>query len=133
MPPLAHVSACVLQGIFGLPKCTSANNTLCETMRSLLELGAYLPVVQNRLVQAQYWHDPENEARYAKENVFLPGINNQAAHRTPEYAKRLMSREFSRHAPKTFAQSCANHHLLNCPPPSPLWDSLGFQSQQFRV
>jgi palmitoyl-protein thioesterase len=83
-----------LQGIFGLPKCTSANNTLCETMRSLLELGAYLPLVQNRLVQAQYWHDPEKEARYAKDNVFLPGINNQAAPRNPDFAKRLMSREF---------------------------------------
>ena len=30
---------------------------LCETLRDLLNL-AYLPGVQSKLVQAQYWHDP---------------------------------------------------------------------------
>lgn len=81
------------QGIFGLPKCTGANNTLCETMRSLLEIGAYLPLVQDRLVQAQYWHDPESEDRFVKGNVFLPGINGEVVPRNPKFAQRLMARE----------------------------------------
>ncbi len=32
--------------------------------------------VQNTLVQAEYWHDPLQEAEYAAKSVFLADINN---------------------------------------------------------
>jgi len=64
------------QGVFGIPDCPG-NVTLCEIMRRMLDLGAYLPVVQEHSVQAQYWHDPIQEEFYATNNIFLPGINNE--------------------------------------------------------
>lgn len=33
------------QGVFGIPDCSS-NITLCEIMRRMIDLGAYLPLVQ---------------------------------------------------------------------------------------
>uniref|UniRef100_A0A7S4HJU5 Palmitoyl-protein thioesterase 1 n=1 Tax=Vannella robusta TaxID=1487602 RepID=A0A7S4HJU5_9EUKA len=65
------------QGVFGVPDCSAANHTLCEIMRRMLDLGAYLPLVQEYSVQAQYWHDPIQEQFYADHNIFLPGINNE--------------------------------------------------------
>ena len=37
------------QGVFGIPDCPG-NVTLCEIMRRMLDLGAYLPVVQEHSV-----------------------------------------------------------------------------------
>ena len=45
------------QGVFGFPGCLPENNEFCEDLRDLLEI-AYTPLVQDNLVQAQYWHDP---------------------------------------------------------------------------
>ena len=49
------------QGIFGLPECLGEKG-VCEEVKRLLDIGAYTPLVQNRLVQAQYWHDPRTSA-----------------------------------------------------------------------
>ena len=38
------------QGVFGIPDCSAANHTLCEIMRRMLDLGAYVPVVQENSV-----------------------------------------------------------------------------------
>lgn len=35
------------QGVFGFPNCPAPNVTLCEITRRLLDLGAYLPIVQD--------------------------------------------------------------------------------------
>jgi len=64
------------QGVFGFPKCPGNNSVACETVRKLLNLGAYNPDVQPHLVQAEYWHDPLNEEEYLEKCVFLPDINN---------------------------------------------------------
>jgi hypothetical protein len=33
--------------------------------------------VQHKLVQAEYWHDPNREDEYREKNIFLPDINNE--------------------------------------------------------
>jgi palmitoyl-protein thioesterase len=65
------------QGVFGMPRCPGANSTLCNMFRNMLDMGAYLGFVQNRLVQAQYWHDPYYYDRYTSSCIFLPDINNE--------------------------------------------------------
>jgi len=65
------------QGVADLPGCTSVNETICSLVQSLLELGAYNSLVQDLLVQAQYFHDPMTPAEYLKYNVFLPDLNNE--------------------------------------------------------
>lgn len=64
------------QGVFGLPHCP-ANSTICEFIRKQLDKGAYLPEIQDRLVQAEYWHDPLNEKEYQQKSVFLADINQE--------------------------------------------------------
>lgn len=44
------------KGVYGFPKCPGANETICEYVRELLDLGAYNEFVQAFLVQAEYWH-----------------------------------------------------------------------------
>jgi palmitoyl-protein thioesterase len=80
------------QGIFGLPDCLGEKG-ICEEVKMLLDLGAYTPLVQNRLVQAQYWHDPRSPASYQRYNVFLPGINNEGAAKNATYKERLLQVE----------------------------------------
>lgn len=65
------------QGVFGFPRCPGANSTLCDEVRRLLNLGAYLSFVQDHLVQAEYWQDPFNIPEYKEKCVFLPDINQE--------------------------------------------------------
>ena len=65
------------QGVFGLPKCSGDDVALCDYVRQMLTLGAYLPNVQSTIVQAQYWHDPLDEATYRAKSVFLADINQE--------------------------------------------------------
>ena len=60
----------------GLPKCFGDNHVICDYVRRLLNYGAYIPWIQNSLVQAQYWHDPLDEETYRERSVFLADINN---------------------------------------------------------
>ncbi|CAL1683959.1 unnamed protein product [Lasius platythorax] len=64
------------QGVFGIPKCSDTSR-LCNYMRRMLHLGAYLWYIQESLVQAAYWHDPLKEDEYRKKNIFLADINNE--------------------------------------------------------
>lgn len=41
------------QGVYGLPRCFGDNNVLCDYVRKMLNLGAYLNFVQQNLVQAE--------------------------------------------------------------------------------
>ena len=58
------------QGVYGLPKC-GANHIICDYVRRLLNYGAYTSWVQDKLVQAQYWHDPLDNPEYQAKSVFL--------------------------------------------------------------
>ncbi|XP_011697667.1 PREDICTED: palmitoyl-protein thioesterase 1 [Wasmannia auropunctata] len=75
------------QGVFGIPKCSDSSR-LCNYMRRMLHLGAYLWYVQNSLIQASYWHDPLQENDYQKKNLFLAEINNENGNNT-EYKDNL--------------------------------------------
>lgn len=61
----------------GFPRCPSQDELICDSIRRLLNLGAYTDLVQERLVQAEYWHDPLNEAEYRAKSVFLADINQE--------------------------------------------------------
>ncbi|KAK0409770.1 hypothetical protein QR680_004745 [Steinernema hermaphroditum] len=63
------------QGINGFPYCPGPT-TVCDTVRKLLDWGAYWGFVQDRVVQAQYWHDPNSIEDYKTKNIFLADINN---------------------------------------------------------
>ena len=58
------------QGVYGLPKC-GANHIICDYVRRLLNYGAYTSWVQDKLVQAQYWHDPLDNPEYQAKSLFL--------------------------------------------------------------
>ncbi|XP_014212986.1 palmitoyl-protein thioesterase 1 [Copidosoma floridanum] len=65
------------QGIYGVPKCTSAQYSLCDYSFRVLNYAAYTKDVQNHIVQAQYWHDPLQEDVYKQSSTFLADINNE--------------------------------------------------------
>jgi len=66
------------QGVYGFPRCEpSTFQWMCDKARELLSFGAYEKFVQDRLVQAQYWHDPTQEAVYQKNSEFLADINQE--------------------------------------------------------
>jgi len=79
------------QGVYGFPQCPAVNVTICEWIRDLLDLGAYLSFVQNTLVQAQYWQDPLDEAAYLADNIFLPDINNAGSNKNQQYKDNMLS------------------------------------------
>eukprot|EP01137_Pigoraptor_chileana_P009704 Opistho-2@58351 len=79
------------QGVYGMPRCIGANWTLCEVMRSMLNVGAYESYVQHHLVQAQYWHDPKNEKEYLEKSAFLADINNARADKNATYKQNLLT------------------------------------------
>ncbi|XP_053628450.2 palmitoyl-protein thioesterase 1 isoform X3 [Cherax quadricarinatus] len=64
------------QGVFGLPYCSS-DDLLCEEVRRLLNMGAYIDWIQTSLVQAQFWHDPLHDDEYRNKSIFLADINNE--------------------------------------------------------
>ncbi|XP_077193704.1 palmitoyl-protein thioesterase 1 [Paroedura picta] len=78
------------QGVYGFPRCPGESSHLCDWIRKMLDLGAYTEAVQDRLVQAQYWHDPLNEEEYRKKSLFLADINQEQGI-NPTYKKNLMS------------------------------------------
>lgn len=77
------------QGVFGLPNCPSLSSRTCERFRQLLNHAAYTDFMQNYLVQATYWHDPLNEAKYKNSSTFLADINNER-YINESYVKNLM-------------------------------------------
>ena len=79
------------QGVFGLPRCEALNHTLCEWMREALDLGAYEKLVQDHVVQAEYWQDPNKYQEYLAKNIFLPDINNNKEVKNSLYKSRLQS------------------------------------------
>lgn len=78
------------QGVYGLPHCPGANSTLCEYVRKALDYGAYIPFIQDHIVQAEYWHDPLNHQDYVEKSVFLADINNEKTF-NQQYKANLMN------------------------------------------
>uniref|UniRef100_A0A915CDA1 Palmitoyl-protein thioesterase 1 n=1 Tax=Parascaris univalens TaxID=6257 RepID=A0A915CDA1_PARUN len=66
------------QGIYGLPLCPG-DVRVCDAVRHLLDMGAYIGFVQKSLIQAQYWHDPFDETTYKRYSAFLADANAENA------------------------------------------------------
>ncbi|KAM6173264.1 palmitoyl-protein thioesterase 1 [Erethizon dorsatum] len=78
------------QGIFGFPRCPGESSHICDFIRKTLNTAAYSKVVQEGLVQAEYWHDPINEDVYRKHSIFLADINQERSV-NESYKKNLMA------------------------------------------
>ncbi|KAK3089757.1 hypothetical protein FSP39_006258 [Pinctada imbricata] len=77
------------QGVYGFPRCPGDNATLCDYVRKLLNLGAYVG-----LVQAEYWHDPLNEKEYKAKSIFLADLNQENKRNATEKANLLKLQNF---------------------------------------
>nr|XP_006114851.1 palmitoyl-protein thioesterase 1 isoform X2 [Pelodiscus sinensis] len=78
------------QGVYGFPRCPGESSRICDWIRKMLDLGVYTKVVQERLVQAEYWHDPLKEEEYRKNSIFLADINQEKGINAT-YKKNLMA------------------------------------------
>ncbi|CAJ0927143.1 unnamed protein product [Ranitomeya imitator] len=65
------------QGVYGFPRCPGESSHICDWIRETLNVGAYTKLVQEHLVQAEYWHDPLNEEHYRNGSIFLADINQE--------------------------------------------------------
>uniref|UniRef100_A0A8C4SKX2 Palmitoyl-protein thioesterase 1 n=1 Tax=Erpetoichthys calabaricus TaxID=27687 RepID=A0A8C4SKX2_ERPCA len=80
------------QGVYGLPHCPGHSVAICNWIRKMLNTGAYTKLVQDHLVQAQYWHDPLNEELYQQHSLFLADINQERSV-NETYKKNLQALE----------------------------------------
>ncbi|OWA54121.1 Palmitoyl-protein thioesterase 1 [Hypsibius exemplaris] len=80
------------QGVFGLPRCPPGSAVICTYIRQLLDKGAMTDFVQERLVQAQYWHDSLKEEEYRSKSLFLADINNEVT-KNATYKENLQKLE----------------------------------------
>ena len=79
------------QGVYGFPGCPPGTLEFCDTLLELLEI-AYLPGIQDRLVQAQYWHDPIQVDLHRRSSQYIGPINNEVregASHVEEYKTNL--------------------------------------------
>lgn len=79
------------QGVYGFPRCPGTE-VICNTVRKMLNYGAYVDFVQNSLVQAEYWNDPLDQETYKQKSVFLAEINNENV-KNETYKQNLMKLE----------------------------------------
>ncbi|ORX44084.1 palmitoyl-protein thioesterase 1 [Hesseltinella vesiculosa] len=77
-------------GVSDIPNC-SAGDFKCALMRSMVRRGVYTSYVQHRVIQAQYFKDPNNFKGYLEQNIFLPDINNQGESQNATYRSNLQS------------------------------------------
>ncbi|KAI8973197.1 palmitoyl protein thioesterase [Mycotypha africana] len=64
-------------GVSDIPNCMNPKDFTCRIMRSMVRGSVYSDYIQNRVIQAQYYRDPNNEQAYLNRNIFLPDINNE--------------------------------------------------------
>ncbi|XP_022352128.1 palmitoyl-protein thioesterase 1 isoform X3 [Enhydra lutris kenyoni] len=77
-------------GVYGLPRCPGESSHICDLIRKTLNAGAYNKAIQERLVQAEYWHDPVKEDMYRNHSIFLADINQERGV-NESYKKNLMA------------------------------------------
>jgi len=82
------------QGIFGLPLCDMPGfiGKYCNKAAHLIATtGAYEAIVQNMVIAAQYWHDPNgDESLYRSKSIFLADVNQENGI-NPLYRERMMN------------------------------------------
>lgn len=80
------------QGVFGVPNCVGLEERICDYLRRMFKYGVYLKFVQEKFIQASYWHDPIQEDEYKTGSLFLADINNEI-HLNKSYKKNLQRLE----------------------------------------
>ena len=63
------------QGVYGFPRCNADKSLACEVLRNAINKGIYSTAFQDGLVQAEYWHDSDNENLYSYKSNFIARIN----------------------------------------------------------
>eukprot|EP00800_Vazella_pourtalesii_P002744 TRINITY_DN12688_c0_g1_i1.p1 TRINITY_DN12688_c0_g1~~TRINITY_DN12688_c0_g1_i1.p1 ORF type:complete len:296 (+),score=-2.17 TRINITY_DN12688_c0_g1_i1:81-968(+) len=63
------------QGVYGFPRCNAEKSLICEIIRFLINQDIYSREFQVGLVQAEYWHDSDNEKLYSDKSNFIARIN----------------------------------------------------------
>ena len=58
-----------------------------------MNYGAYKSWIQDKLVQAQYWHDPLDNEEYQTKSLFMSDINNDKAEKNQTYKENLIKLE----------------------------------------
>ena len=77
--------------VFLLSSVFSTNQIACyrEGVNEII----YDDILQNNLVQAQYWHDPLDQDKYVKYSQFIAEINGEGPNPNATYVENLMKLE----------------------------------------
>lgn len=78
-------------GVLELPLCEKDGDWLCKKRNALLKRQVWLPLVQNRVIPAQYFRDPAQYPAYLEHSHFLAEINNEKPDSTDAEAKHRFS------------------------------------------
>ncbi|PJF16623.1 hypothetical protein PSACC_03610 [Paramicrosporidium saccamoebae] len=100
------------QGVMDLPGCGSAvpvpdaqlakvlqlsesisDGQECSWWQRMFKKSVYSDIVQNRIVQAQFFKDPARIEEYLTKSLFLADINNERPVKIEDYAEKLGSLE----------------------------------------
>jgi len=78
------------QGVADIPNCVTPNSTICSTVEYLLSFGAYNSLIQDIVIQAQYFKDPLAYDDYLAVNQFIADINNEKTTKNSTYKQNLI-------------------------------------------
>ena len=82
-----HSGTQYLQGVANI-KCNQ-DNLNCQVMKSIIKQGVYWPIVQNKVVPAQYYKNMANLQKYLENSIFLPDINNEIGNINYNYSANI--------------------------------------------
>ncbi|MCJ1402898.1 hypothetical protein MMC11_006119 [Xylographa trunciseda] len=93
-PPVANLITFGSQhnGISQFQNC-AATDWVCQGAQGLLRGNTWSDFVQNKLVPAQYFRDPEELEAYLENSNFLADVNNERAFKNETYKQNLMTLE----------------------------------------
>lgn len=78
-------------GVLELPLCEKDNDWLCKRKNAMLKRQVWLPLVQKRVIPAQYFRDPARYSAYLEHSNFLAAMNNERPESFDPEAKRRFS------------------------------------------
>jgi len=76
-------------GVADFPNCVSVNETICELVEELLSWGAYNEIVQENVIQAEYFRDPMDISDYLESCILMPDLNNEKQAKNKQYKINL--------------------------------------------
>lgn len=62
-------------GVSAIPNCFASSSSACNIAKSLVDSGAYLPFIQSRVVQAQYYRISSRPEIFKEKCILLPDLN----------------------------------------------------------